>query len=669
MPNRLQYETSPYLRQHMDNPVNWQPYDETALQEAAERDVPIFLSIGYSTCHWCHVMAHESFEDDEVAGILNKHYVSIKVDREERPDIDSVYMDACHVMTGSGGWPLNVIMTPDGKPFFCGTYFPKNTGMGMPGIIDILKHASELWTNNRDEVLEVGNNMINVLNGIGAEQSDESIQVNDELLNNAVHSYRDNYDETYGGFGRSMKFPTPHNLLFLLEHGKKTGKSESLEMVYHTLTQIAKGGIHDHVGGGFSRYSTDKMWFAPHFEKMLYDNALLLLTYTKAYAYSKNKLFKDTAIRTANFIIRDMQNTDGGFFSGFDADSDGIEGKYYVFTKKEIVDVLGKEKAENFCRIYNITEEGNWIHGQNILNLLSSNAEANKHIPLPAESEELHKLYGYRILRSSLHMDDKILLTWNALTIIALCEAGLLFEKPEYIEVAKKTVAFIVSNLTNAESNKLYTSFCKQKTGNTGGLSEYATYSLALISLYKVTFDIKFLERAIEIAKLIPKNFRDEENGGFFDTGKEDSKLVIRPKDVQDNAIPCGNSVAALVFHELSLLTGDIYFSDAAKTQYEFLAKKAKLYPTALGFALYGMAKALGGHKEIVCSTAKEKTPDKLIEHLRQNADKNIYPLLKTPSTASTLARLAPFTESHPINRAEDKYFVCENGRCGSVLE
>ena len=354
MPNRLQHETSPYLRQHMDNPVNWQPYDEIALQEAAERDVPIFLSIGYSTCHWCHVMAHESFEDDEVANILNKNYVSIKVDREERPDIDSVYMDACHVMTGSGGWPLNVIMTPDGKPFFCGTYFPKDTGMGMPGIIDILKHAAELWANNRDEVLEVSNNMIDVLNGIGAEQSEESVQVNDELLNNCVHAYRDNYDETYGGFGRGMKFPTPHNLLFLLEHGKKTEKSESLEMVYHTLTQIAKGGIHDHIGGGFSRYSTDKMWFAPHFEKMLYDNALLLLAYTKAYAYSKNELFKDTAIRTANFIIRDMQNTDGGFFSGFDADSDGEEGKYYVFTKEEIIDILGKEKADKFCKIYNV---------------------------------------------------------------------------------------------------------------------------------------------------------------------------------------------------------------------------------------------------------------------------------------------------------------------------
>lgn len=669
MPNRLQHETSPYLRQHMGNPVNWQPYDETALQEAAERDVPIFLSIGYSTCHWCHVMAHESFEDDEVADILNKNYVSIKVDREERPDIDSVYMDACHVMTGSGGWPLNVIMTPDGKPFFCGTYFPKDTGMGMPGIIDILKHAAELWANNRDEVLEVSNNMIDVLNGIGAEQSEESVQVNDEFLNNCVHAYRDNYDETYGGFGRDMKFPTPHNLLFLLEHGKKTEKSESLEMVYHTLTQIAKGGIHDHVGGGFSRYSTDKMWFAPHFEKMLYDNALLLLAYTKAYAYSKNELFKDTAIRTANFIIRDMQNTDGGFFSGFDADSDGEEGKYYVFTKEEIIDIIGKEKADEFCKIYNVKDEGNWIHGQNILNLLSSNAEADKHIPLSADSEELRKLFEYRTMRSSLHIDDKILLSWNALTIMALSEAGLVFNMSEYVEAAKRAAAFIEKSIVHNETNKLHTSYCKHKLGNVGGLSEYATYSLALISLYKVTFNIEYLERAIELAKIIPKKFRDEENGGFFDTSKEDSKLIIRPKDVQDNAIPCGNSVAALVFHELALMTGDIYFSDAARAQYSFLAKKVKLYPTALGFVLYGMAKVLGGHKEIVCSTSKEKAPDKLIEHLRDNADKNIYPLLKTPNTADTLARLAPFTESHPINRTEDKYFVCENGRCGSVLE
>lgn len=505
--NYLQYEKSPYLRQHMNNPVNWYSWNEEAFEAAKKEDKPVFLSIGYSTCHWCHVMAHESFEDTQVAEILNENYISIKVDREERPDVDAVYMAVCQALTGSGGWPLTILMTPEQKPFFAGTYFPKRQRYGQPGFVEILRKISELWKNGREELLRAGNQVYDFMQNV--KQTDAAVP-DQKLLQRAFSIFQSQYDKKWGGFGSAPKFPVPHNLMFLLRcsvlevtsvksahrnskkdamtgQGQcktgsgeepfanqylqssavgrcKTGlEEEALQMAERTLTAMARGGIFDQIGGGFSRYSTDEKWLAPHFEKMLYDNALLATTYLEAWQVTKNPLFEDVAVRTLDYMIRELSDEKGGFYCGQDADSDGEEGKYYLFTREEVIGVLGQEDGEEFCRIYDITKSGNF-EGRSIPNRIGCDDSLWK-----AGDARLKKLYEYRKERTKLHTDDKIILSWNAWAICAFAKAAHILGEKKYLEAALRTHKFIQNCMTDKDG-KLFLRWCRGGSRSQGDI-------------------------------------------------------------------------------------------------------------------------------------------------------------------------------------------------------
>lgn len=487
MPNQLAHEKSPYLLQHKDNPVDWLPWGDAAFTRATREDKPVLLSIGYSTCHWCHVMAHESFEDAEVAAVLNQDFICIKVDREERPDVDAVYMAVCQAITGAGGWPLTIFLTPEQKPFFAGTYFPRQGRGGQMGLLALLEQVAHLWRNERGRLLEAGERITAVLaqNGaVGVGEPDRA------LLRQAYTQFCDAYDERFGGFGRAPKFPTPHNLLFLLTYARKEDQPAALRMAEHTLDAMARGGIHDQIGGGFSRYSTDARWLAPHFEKMLYDNALLLLAYLQGHQQTGRRDFADVARRTADYILRELTDPAGGFFCGQDADSEGVEGKYYLFTPDEVTAVLGAADGAEFCRLYNVTAQGNF-EGKNIPNRLGQTAP-----PWPADDERLQKLYAYRLRRTALHRDDKVLLAWNSWAILALAQAGVVLDVPRYLEAAIRAQRFIDANMTDAR-NRLWLRWREGEPANAGQLDDYAVYALALLALYRATFDPDYLAQAI----------------------------------------------------------------------------------------------------------------------------------------------------------------------------
>ena len=529
MSNRLQYETSPYLLQHKDNPVDWYPWCKEAFEKARIEDKPIFLSIGYSTCHWCHVMERESFENEEIADILNKYFVSVKVDREERPDIDSVYMSVCQAFTGSGGWPTSIFMTWDQKPFFAGTYFPKTTRGGRVGMRELLLKIHEIWEHDRETLLWQSKEIVEHLRGenLGGGSMDQ------ELVHLAVENYEHSYDPQYGGFGREPKFPTPHNLLFLLSYYERYKKASCLEMAEHTLLQMYRGGMFDHIGFGFCRYSTDRMFLVPHFEKMLYDNALLILAYCKAYTVTKNVLYLKIAEKPADYVLREMTDSEGGFYSAQDADSEGEEGKYYLFTQDEVIQVLGKKDGETFNRYYGITKRGNF-EGKNIPNLLNS---ASCEADLEAF---LSKLRQYRKKRCTLHLDDKVLTAWNGLMIGAMCE--------------------------------LY-------------LDDYAGYIFAQLALYRATLKQTYLDRADSLCHKVMLEFSDPA-GGFYLYGNGNEELILRPKETYDGAIPSGNSLMAWNFVRMSIITSSEKYQQAAEEQLKFLAAAAEQYPAGYGMFL-----------------------------------------------------------------------------------
>ena len=535
MSNQLKSETSPYLLQHAENPVNWYPWREEAFEKAKTENKPIFLSIGYSTCHWCHVMAHESFEDNKTAEILNKYFISIKVDREERPDIDSVYMSVCQAFTGSGGWPMSIFMTWDKKPFFAGTYFPPQSRYGMPSFSELLNAIANQWYSNKKDLLESAEKIIKHLINT---QSDEKTQTNSDLIQRAVQILEHTFDSTHGGFGDAPKFPTPHNLLFLMLYAKQHNNSDALKMAEKTLLQMRKGGIFDHIGYGFSRYSTDKYYLAPHFEKMLYDNALLIIAYSSLYSITKNNIYLDTAEKTAEYILNEMTSEDGGFYSAQDADSEGIEGKYYTFSLKEIINILGEENGREFAEVFDITDGGNF-EGVNIPNLLKSNN-------LRAEfQDEIKKLYTYRKNRFKLHLDDKILLSWNSMMIAALSMLYRVTRNKKYLNAAQKSQKLIENNMS--EELRLYTSFRDGKCSKHAFLDDYAFYVTALTELYNTTLDKDYLEKAEKFCKETVRMFMDDNNGGFYLCESNSTELFINPKENYDGAIPSGNSVMTYI--------------------------------------------------------------------------------------------------------------------------
>ena len=566
MSNQLKNTSSPYLLQHAENPINWYPWCEEAFDKAKSEDKPIFLSIGYSTCHWCHVMAHESFENEKTAEILNQYFVSIKVDREERPDIDSVYMAVCQAFTGSGGWPMSIFMTWDKKPFFAGTYFPPKSHYGMPEFPDLLTAIVNQWNSNREELLQSAEQIIEHLK----KAKSNNVSKNENLVNEAFQLFVKSFDVINGGFGSAPKFPTPHNLMFLMFYAKQNQNSDALKMAEKTLLQMWKGGIFDHIGWGFSRYSTDKYFLAPHFEKMLYDNALLIISYSAAYSLTNKEIYLDTAEKTAEYILREMTSADGSFYSAQDADSDGVEGKYYTFTLDEILHVLGTENGKRFAEFFDITENGNF-EGVNIPNLLKSN-------DLNAEfDDELKRLYDYRKERTKLHIDDKILLSWNAMMIAALSMLYRVSHNEKYLNAAINAENFIEKNL--CEGTNLYTSWRDGIRSETAFLDDYAYYITALIELYNSTLDSNYLAKAEQFCNETLKLFSDKKYGGFYLSKSDDTELFMNPKEIYDGAIPSGNSVMAYNFVRLYQLTENEKYRELAENQLAFLSSQVGDYP------------------------------------------------------------------------------------------
>ena len=625
--NHLQSEKSPYLLQHVENPVDWYPWGTAAFEKAVSEDKPVFLSIGYSTCHWCHVMAHESFEDTQVASLLNRDFVPIKVDREERPDVDAVYMSVCQALTGSGGWPLTVIMTPGQKPFFAGTYFPKYRRCAQLGLLDILNQISRLWKEGREQLLQAGEQISAALT---QESPSTGKKPDKNLLHKGYQLFRRQFDGKWGGFGTAPKFPTPHNLLFLMRYAALEEEPFALAMAEATLESMARGGIHDQFGGGFSRYSTDERWLAPHFEKMLYDNALLLMAYVNAYQITGKETYADTAYRTANYILRELSHKSGGFFCGQDADSDGEEGKYYLFTPEEVCAVLGEEEGREICRLYKITEEGNF-EGRSIPNRIGQEEPA-----LPMDDERLKKLCAYRLGRAALHKDDKILLSWNAWTILALARAGRVLGDERYCKAAAAAVQFIENNMTDRQ-NRLFLRWRDGEAANTGQLEDYAVYALALTELYRLTFEPAYLQNALERARQMVELFEDKEHGGYFITAYDAEQLIARPKETYDGAIPSGNSVAAAVLQRLAGLTGEPFWQEAADRQFCFLTGEIEHYPMGYSFALNALASALYPHRELIC-TVKGGVPGELGEFLKSHPSENLSILVKTKENGEELA-------------------------------
>lgn len=557
--NRLISEKSPYLLQHAHNPVDWYPWGEEAFRKAKEEDKPIFLSIGYSTCHWCHVMERESFEDEEVAEILNKYFVPIKVDREERPDIDTIYMAVCQAMTGHGGWPLTVILTPEKKPFFAGTYFPKHSSRGMPGLTDILAQVANLWDKDKDKLISSGNQISEAVKTMLSTHDSGDIAV--DALHKAYSYFESAFDEKFGGFGRAPKFPTPHNLSLLLYYWKLTGNEKALQMVEKTLDSMYAGGIYDHIGYGFARYSTDRKWLVPHFEKMLYDNALLAIAYLQCYQATKKEKYAQIAEEIFTYVLRDMTSPEGGFYSAEDADSEGEEGKFYVWTPEEINKVLGKADGEKFCEAYDITPEGNF-EGKNIPNLINPK-RGTKELNLNSAKQ---KLFRERENRIHPFKDDKILTSWNGLMIAALAIGARTLDKKKYAHSAEKALNFIFTNLVRKDG-RLMARYRDGESAHIGYVEDYAFLIWGLLEMYHATFNQSHLEKALSFIKDMIKLFWDDENGGLFQYGSDSENLITRPKEIYDGAIPSGNSVAAVDLIRLAHLTEDIKLKELAEKQ------------------------------------------------------------------------------------------------------
>ena len=546
--NRLANETSPYLLQHAHNPVNWYPWGDAAFEKAKAEDKPVFLSIGYSTCHWCHVMAHESFEDDDIAAVLNAGFVSIKVDREERPDIDEVYMNVCQAMTGSGGWPLTVIMTPDKKPFFAGTYLPRTAAYRRMGLIELLGRVSVLWQTDRQALIDSGEQITAALNAETGSTPAAQTDI-DALITAAQSDISHTFDKRRGGFSHAPKFPMPHYLAFLLFDWARRGDSASLDMAEKTLTQMYSGGIFDHVGGGFARYATDSNWLVPHFEKMLYDNAGLLRVYAQCYAATGKDIYRDVVHKIAAYVMRDMQDSGGGFYSAEDADSEGVEGKFYVWDYDELKAAMNADELRFLEMHYGVSPRGNF-EGKNIINMTDA-------LPPDAQRADvvLKKLYDRRIRRVPPFKDTKISASWNGMMIDAMACAGMMLEMPAYIDSARKAADFILGNMTD-ENGRMCGIYKDGLCGKHAFLADYTNMAGALITLYTATRDTVYLEKASVLARQMTERFYDANKQRFYMTAKGDEALLTRPRDDYDGAMVSGASSAIMALVRLYHLTG-----------------------------------------------------------------------------------------------------------------
>lgn len=669
-PNRLIHEKSPYLQQHAYNPVDWYPWGEEAFQKAIRENKPIFLSIGYSTCHWCHVMESESFEDEEVANLLNENFVSIKVDREERPDIDNVYMAVCQAITGSGGWPLNIFLTQERKPFYAGTYFPKTERYGNPGFIAILKKISDLWKTNAESTIASGEQVTKVIQSMVP--TTPGGLLTGEIMKLAYEQLRDTFDNIYGGFGSSPKFPTPHNYTFLLRWWKRSNTAPALDMVEKTLERMSRGGIYDQLGGGFHRYSTDEYWLIPHFEKMLYDQALLAIAYTEAYQATGKTYYADIVKDIFRYVLRDMISPDGGFYSAEDADSEGVEGKYYVWTPDEIVKILGEKDGKTFCDYYDVSDEGNF-EGKNILHVDKPfDAFAKLEGISPDKLREIlrtsrEKLFAVREKRIHPHKDDKVLTSWNGLMIAAFAKGARALNEPGYIQPAVRAVDFILDTLRDHNGSLLR----RHRLGESaipGYLDDYAYFVWGLIDLYEVTFETKYLKMALEINKIMIENFWDEKGGGFFFSGKKNEQLIAQTKEVYDGATPSGNSVAFLNLFRLGRMTGNQTLEKMAEQIIKTFGETIRQYPAGYTQFLCALDFSLGPTKEIVIAGEPNQ---KDTEQILTAIGKRFLPrqvLLLRSQKDKILEEIAPFVkEQKPIDNKATAY-ICENYACKAPI-
>ena len=653
MSNRLSTERSPYLLQHAENPVDWRPWGPEVFEEAKRTDKPVLLSIGYSTCHWCHVMAHESFEDETVAQAVNAAFLPVKVDREERPDVDAVYMAACLAMNGSGGWPLTVLLTPDQKPFWAGTYLPKDQ------LLHLLRKAARLWREDRAGVLVTGDTLTAHLQQEGQARPGTPSR---ELVRQAVSQFAQSYDERWGGFGAAPKFPTPHNLIFLLRYAQLAKEEHAREMALHTLNNMYRGGLFDHVGGGFSRYSTDQHWLVPHFEKMLYDNALLALAYTEAFQHARCPIYGEITRRTLDYVLRELSGPQGGFCCGQDADSDGVEGKYYALIPDELAQALGGVDGLRFCQWYGITPEGNF-EGKSIPNLLGQSQFDQDSEDMAALREQV---YAYRLSRTALHRDDKVLTAWNGLAMAALARAGLVLDEPWYLDAARQTAEFLAEKLTTSDG-RLLARWRDGDAAHPGKLDDYAFLAYGLLELYSATFDASYLTRAVGLADCLLKLFFDGERGGFYPYASNGEQLLTRTKEAYDGAMPSGNSIAALVLFRLSRLSGELRWREAADLQLSWLAGAAEGYPAGHSFAMLACLEELWPTAELVITA--QKPPEELRGFLREAPRLGLTVLVKTQENAGTLAALAPFTKDYPIPAQGAQYYLCQGGACAQPVD
>jgi uncharacterized protein YyaL (SSP411 family) len=615
MTNSLADSTSPYLLQHADNPVHWEPWAPAALERARRDGKPIFLSVGYSACHWCHVMAHESFENDSIAAILNEHFVNIKVDREERPDLDAVYMSAVQLLTGRGGWPMSVFLTPDLEPFFAGTYWPPQQRGGMPGFPQVLHAVIDAWTNRREQVTKQAGEITAALSQSLVAASADGGMPTAVLLEQAAHSLGRMFDRHYGGFGAAPKFPHPMDLRLLLRSAQRNGRLDDLEMVVHSLACMAAGGIHDHLGGGFARYSVDERWLVPHFEKMLYDNALLAVAYLEAFLATGREEFAAVVRSTLDYLLRDMTDPAGGIWAAEDADSEGEEGKFYVWSPEEIATVLGDEQeAAVFCEAYDVTPDGNF-EGHSILNLTRPLADvAKKHGLDPVPFAERMRSARARLLaargkRVRPGTDDKVLVAWNGLAIDALARAGAALDEPRYTQAAERAATFVLAECRDPQGRLAH----QWRTGKASGLAfaeDLACLAEGLVSLYEATFDERWIAEACRLADLLlgtddsdllaVGGFVDPETGAFFRTSPAHETLLIRQHDMLDNATPSATGMAATVLVRLAVLTGRKRYRRAAERAIAAVAPLAKRSATAASQTLLALDMVLGSIEELV---------------------------------------------------------------------
>ncbi|MFB3764119.1 MAG: thioredoxin domain-containing protein [Methanotrichaceae archaeon] len=668
-PNRLISEKSPYLLQHACNPVDWYPWSDDAFAHAKQEDKPIFLSIGYSTCHWCHVMARESFEDPEVAAAMNDAFICIKVDREERPDIDQVYMAVSLMMTGRGGWPLTIIMTPDKRPFFAATYIPKSGRFGQMGMKELIPTVKNLWKNQRGELLNSADRIIAGLKSAQAGEDRRKGQadvLNKSTLTAAYRGLSLIFDSQNGGFGTAPKFPTPHNLLFLLRYWLRSHDAIAIQMVETTLEAMRMGGIFDHVGFGFHRYSTDPGWFVPHFEKMLYDQALMIMAYAEAYQATKKEDYARTAGEIIEYVQRAMTSPEGGFYSAEDADSEGVEGKFYLWTADELKRLMDREEYSIFAKEFDIRDEGNFEKGGNILRMRASMEDTASVIGMPGEELKSRlevirkKLFLAREKRIHPAKDDKILTDWNGLMIAALAKAAQILDEPRYTEAAKKAADFVLLRMREADGRLLHR--YKGEAGIAGNLDDYAFLIWGLIELYEAAFDVKYLKVALELNRDMVEHFWDGAAGGLFFSPDDGEPLPVRQKEIYDSAVPSGNSTAMLNLLRLSHLTGDPALEERANAIGSAFAAAINRQPLGLSMLMCALDYALGPSYEIAIVDGRDgEGLNKMLNILRSKFMPNKVIIV---ISGDEIHDIAEFTRSLVQLNGKVTAYVCIGHKC-----